>query len=440
MNTQEIRAYGAAVKQAGGSEGWMSGFISTRARQYAGVGLKFDAAGYFKAIQQAVNAAQSREQKIGLLDAFGIDDEGARLLFLEGRFMDAAHAAGAFAKNTDAGDKAARDFGQSTDKLSQSMTSFWSAVGEKVLPTLSEMNNDLAEFLSKTSESPEKSTALLSGMVLTTTLLASKLKTVLGLLTRISFLGSVGMIGVAASGVYESSKGGSERETSYLGRWINRQLGRGDKSGILPGRPGYDSGIKTGDTGGDAMSFWMSQGYSREQAAGIVANEIAESGGKPGARGDGGKAHGLYQWHPDRRRRILEATGIDVSTASAMDQRRAAAWEMKNEPIFNDQTFRSISSPDEAAAYFSMKFERPADVAGEAFRRGQSALDIAANTPLSTMGEGGSNVSRNTNVKVDKVEVNTQATDAQGIAQDVGSELERILGFAFGNLDDGEAG
>lgn len=195
-----------------------------------------------------------------------------------------------------------------------------------------------------------------------------------------------------------------------------------------------------GDTGGDAMSFWMSQGYSREQAAGIVANEIAESGGKPGARGDGGKAHGLYQWHPDRRRRILEATGIDVSTASAMDQRRAAAWEMKNEPIFNDQTFRSISSPDEAAAYFSMKFERPADVAGEAFRRGQSALDIAANTPLSTMGEGGSNVSRNTNVKVDKVEVNTQATDAQGIAQYVGSELERILGFAFGNLDDGEAG
>jgi hypothetical protein len=187
------------------------------------------------------------------------------------------------------------------------------------------------------------------------------------------------------------------------------------------------------------MAFWMSQGYTREQAAGIVANERHESGGDPAARGDGGRAHGLYQWHADRRKKIMDATNIDVSTASAADQRKAAAWEMKNEGIFNDAAFRNIKGADEAAAYFSTKFERPADTIGQAVSRANTAMDIAGQTPFASSSGSGGN-SSSSSVKIDKIDVHTQATDANGIANDIGGELERVLGFSYGNLDDGVAG
>lgn len=439
MNTQEIRAYGAAVKQAGGSQEWMTGYIAQQSKMYAAIGRKYDPKFAFGTIQSMVNAAQTNEAKRATLDFFGIEDESARLLFLEGRFMDAAYAAGEFSKSTEAGDKAARDFGQSTDKLGQSMTSFWSTVGTEVLPGMSQLNNEMAKFISTVASSGPDTMAFFDGIAAAATIIVARLA---GATAALAALG--GFAGwEIGKGISEVINPGSYGRRSWIKRgastvagWLDSDIAARNEAM----RKAQQQTAPSGDTGGDAMSFWMSQGYSREQAAGIVANEMAESKGNPGARGDGGQAHGLYQWHPDRRRRILEATGIDVSTASAMDQRKAAAWEMKNEPIFNDETFRSITSPDQAAAYFSLKFERPADAAGEAFRRGQSALDIASRTPLSTMGEGGANISRTTSVKVDKVEVNTQATDAQGIAQDVGSELERILGFTFGNLDDGVAG
>lgn len=127
-----------------------------------------------------------------------------------------------------------------------------------------------------------------------------------------------------------------------------------------------------------ALNFWLSEGYTPAQAAAIVANEAHESGGRSNARGDGGRAHGLFQHHPDRRQNILRATGIDISNASAEDQRRATAWEMKNEAVFRDGVFRAMNDPAEAAAYFSSKFERPADQYGEANKRGNTARDIYA--------------------------------------------------------------
>lgn len=126
----------------------------------------------------------------------------------------------------------------------------------------------------------------------------------------------------------------------------------------------------------EAISFWTKKGYTPQQAAAIEANIFHESGGRADARGDGGRAHGLFQHHPDRRARILAATGIDMSTANAMDQRRAAAWEMKNEAVFRDAVFRRINNPAEAAAYFTAKFERPADISGESAKRGATANKI----------------------------------------------------------------
>jgi hypothetical protein len=41
-------------------------------------------------------------------------------------------------------------------------------------------------------------------------------------------------------------------------------------------------------------------------------------------------------------------------------------------------------------------------------------------------------------VKIEKVEINTQATDAKGIAASISSELSSILSNIHGNIDDGQ--
>lgn len=186
-------------------------------------------------------------------------------------------------------------------------------------------------------------------------------------------------------------------------------------------------------TGNRDLDFWMSQGYSAEQAAGIMANMNQESRGNPMARGDNGTAHGLFQWHADRRANIFAKTGIDVSNASYDDQLKAAAWEMKNgRPGFNDDYFRSIKDAGSAGSYFSTQFESPADRFGQSLLRGKNALSLASQ--FSSIAGGGG-----TTVKIDKIEINTQATDAKGIALSLSDELNSHINILIANNDDGRA-
>ena len=50
---------------------------------------------------------------------------------------------------------------------------------------------------------------------------------------------------------------------------------------------------------------------------------------------------------------------------------------------------------------------------------------------------GGSGGDKTVNVKIDDIHVNTQATDASGIAQGIGSGLQNEFRNAIGNWDDG---
>lgn len=182
------------------------------------------------------------------------------------------------------------------------------------------------------------------------------------------------------------------------------------------------------------MNFWKSQGYSTEQAASILANMQAESGGNPNAVGDGGKAKGLFQWHKDRRDAIMKGTGIDVWNSSKQDPLNAAAWEMKNGNVgFDDKTYRSIRGANGAGAYFSSHFERPADQYGEMMRRGQSALGIAAGyqAPV-TVG--------NANVTISAININAPGADAKQIAQHIKAATQGALSTIQAQADNGRQG
>jgi hypothetical protein len=200
----------------------------------------------------------------------------------------------------------------------------------------------------------------------------------------------------------------------------------GQKSPFLP-TPG---GTK------DSVAFWISQGYPADVAAGIAANEQRESGGNPGAIGDNGAARGLYQWHPDRVAKIKAGIGIDVTSANADDQRRAAAWEIEQMGL-KDSLINSGGAYN-SASLFSRRFERPANGDYEAIIRGQEALRIASTSSFGMSG-GDTSSSKTINVKIGDVNVNAQGNNSTDIARNTAGELVKQLRDAIANTDDGIA-
>lgn len=124
----------------------------------------------------------------------------------------------------------------------------------------------------------------------------------------------------------------------------------------------------------ESYNFWIASGFTHNQASGLLANEYAESSFNPRAVWDWWKAHGIFQWHPDRREVILKNTGIDISTASHIDQLKAALWEMRDGPEKRAyQAIKWTDNANEVAALFCDLFERPADREGEMTKRWRMA-------------------------------------------------------------------
>lgn len=165
---------------------------------------------------------------------------------------------------------------------------------------------------------------------------------------------------------------GQSKDTSLWGKVKRWWSGGGDPSnGAATAPKGSAAKLAAAQ---ESYDFWRSKGLSHEAASGLVANEEAESAFNPNARGDGGRAHGLYQHHPDRRANILRGTGIDMSSADARQQREGAYWEMtKGQERKTWNMLQGVTSAGEAGAIVSREYERPADRAGEANKRAAAA-------------------------------------------------------------------
>jgi len=110
-----------------------------------------------------------------------------------------------------------------------------------------------------------------------------------------------------------------------------------------------------------AMKFFMSAGWTKEQAAGIVGNLQHESGSKDlntTAVGDGGKAKGIAQWHPDRQADFQRIMGKDVMSATLEEQLRFVDWELKNTEKSAGDKLRAAASAAQAAQMVDQFYER----------------------------------------------------------------------------------
>ena len=128
-----------------------------------------------------------------------------------------------------------------------------------------------------------------------------------------------------------------------------------------------------------AMDYFIGQGWTAAQAAGIVANLQAESGLRPDAVGDGGQAYGMAQWHPDRQANFQTFTGRAIRGSTADQQLRFVQHELSGTEAGAAQRLRNANTAYDAGATMSRHYERPADREGEAARRGHRAQQIFDN-------------------------------------------------------------
>lgn len=179
----------------------------------------------------------------------------------------------------------------------------------------------------------------------------------------------------------------------------------------------------TGDAKERTVSFFMGQGYSREQAIGMAASLHRESRLDPAAynpAGGGNGARGIGQWRGKRQEDFKRMFGKDLSNSTLEEQLAFHQWELTNSEAGAGAAIRGAGSARAAAMVHSRLFERHGN-AGEDAARGALADKWFATGGL---GAGGANVTIS-----QKTEINVSgAGDPNATAQAITSGQDRVNG------------
>jgi hypothetical protein len=130
-----------------------------------------------------------------------------------------------------------------------------------------------------------------------------------------------------------------------------------------------------------AMQFFQSRGWTPAQAAGFAANLQVESNFNPAAVGDGGRAYGIAQWHPDRQAAFQRWAGRDIRGSTFEQQLEFMQFELTQGNERRAGTMiRQATTPEQAAAMVDQYYERSNGHARQ--RRMQLAASFAGNVPV----------------------------------------------------------
>lgn len=107
-----------------------------------------------------------------------------------------------------------------------------------------------------------------------------------------------------------------------------------------------------------ALDFFISKGYSKQQAAAIVGNLMQESGLNIKACGDRGLAYGIAQWHPGRQANFRKLFGKSIRSSSLQEQLEFVHWELNNTEKKSYLLLKKTCSVHEAAKVIDWHYER----------------------------------------------------------------------------------
>lgn len=109
------------------------------------------------------------------------------------------------------------------------------------------------------------------------------------------------------------------------------------------------------------QDYFVSRGWTPVQAAGIMGNLHGESRLNPRAVGDGGKAYGIAQWHPDRQAMFQQVTGVPITQSTLAQQYGFVDWELRNTEKAAGKALAGTTNLKDATYTFMRKYERPAN-------------------------------------------------------------------------------
>ena len=139
-------------------------------------------------------------------------------------------------------------------------------------------------------------------------------------------------------------------------------------------------GHATNGSAARALEFFQSKGWTLAQAAGIVANLDIETAGtfNPGAIGDGGKAYGIAQWHPDRQAHFQSWAGRNIRGSTFEQQLEFVQYELtEGREKKAGNRIRQTATPQDAAIATDRFYERSSGAART--RRIRRAITLAEN-------------------------------------------------------------
>jgi hypothetical protein len=164
-----------------------------------------------------------------------------------------------------------------------------------------------------------------------------------------------GSSGGARSSVFPTPQASTERGT---GAPSSLPSPGGDMLG-----GGYTGkGVAASGSAKEAIDFFEGKGWTKAQAIGIAANLEVESKFKTNAVGDGGKAYGIAQWHPNRQRKFQEVYGKNIREAGFKEQLEFVNWELNNTENKAGNLIRQTQNAGQAAAAVDQHYERSSGI------------------------------------------------------------------------------
>lgn len=114
----------------------------------------------------------------------------------------------------------------------------------------------------------------------------------------------------------------------------------------------------------ETIDFYKSKGYTQEQAIGMTASLVKESGLDEHAEGDPDEngvkqAYGIGQWHKDRQAIFKQVFGHDIRSSTLQEQREFYDYELHHNEIKAGNELRKAKTLREATIA-AVNSERPA--------------------------------------------------------------------------------
>lgn len=392
---------------------------------------QYGPSGYFVAARQAQ----------GL---FGIDEGTFRQLWMNLdrlKSEEAAHIDRQKETGVNADDAAIkfRDFATNLNTTADKFSLIKDRIALDFLPaataTLGVVNN-LITLFNQANNATDGWTGRILAVVSALSLARIGITAVMSLLGLGGVTSAAGAVGTRLLGAAAIGAGGLGLPLAAVGgaAWLGHSLAGGPNMYGATSGP-YSTRSKDG-LRDEAVKYFMQMGWSREQALGIAANLMSESSLNHLSTGDGGKAYGIAQWHPDRQAAFKAWSGKDIRQSSLQEQLAFVNYELtQGGEQRAGRMLKGAGSARDAAAIVSQNYERPANAMGEAMKRGALA-DSWAGTVLTSGGSNG-------NVTISPTVTNHiyGQSDPNKTADLVGKENDRMTGnltrWGAGAIDNG---